>query len=100
VFSNDPTQPGYLPNSDNTHVSTSPTSIVYDNFHTGNLRFRHNGGTVVNVGFADGVVRPLSWAKTRYVKDTQPSDYCADNEMIRKYIMIKWPKNRKPSFAE
>jgi len=103
-FSNDYTAAtvngGFGPNTDNTHATSTAGSIVYDNFHTGNLRFRHNNGNVCNVGFADGVVRPLAWFPKRYVKDTSPNDFAADNEMLRKYIMIKWPKNKKPSWAE
>jgi len=79
--------------------SSAPNQITAWNFHIGTTRFRHNGGNVCNVGFADGVVRPIAWFPKRYVKDSTPQDGAADNEFLRKYIMIKWPKNRKPSFA-
>jgi len=93
------TRPGLLPNTDNTEVSSDPAFIIITNVHTGNARWRHNGSNVCNVGFSDGVVRPLQWFPKRFIAgDT--SQVTADSEFLRKYIMIKWPKNKKPSYAE
>jgi len=96
-FASPVTRPDLLPNQDTTSNQFAPDSITISNVHVGNARWRHNGGNVCNVGFADGVVRPLQWFPKRFLKgDT--SKQSVDNEFLRKYIMIKWPKNKHPSW--
>ena len=60
--------------------------------YQGNLRFRHNKDTTVNVGFADGHVEGIK-AKLN------PDKTMKSNDAVRKLWMIRWPSGirRDPS---
>jgi prepilin-type N-terminal cleavage/methylation domain-containing protein/prepilin-type processing-associated H-X9-DG protein len=72
----------------------------------GTVRWRHNGDTAANVGFADGSVRTLKWSpkKVEYMA-TPPWPHflggfpSVESEFKRYMIRIKFPSNRKPSYS-
>jgi prepilin-type N-terminal cleavage/methylation domain-containing protein len=57
-------------------------------------RWRHGRNDTCVVAFADGSVRPLRLSKGRFVGSDND---LYDNEFLRKYIMIKWPNNKRDS---
>jgi len=56
----------------------------------GNLRFRHNGGTVCNMAFSDGSVREMTAVTTSDKR-------IASHDALRKYFMIDWPPGVEPN---
>jgi len=91
------TAPQLTPNTDLT-TNAFPPNLTITNYHTGTPRWRHNQNTMCNVGFADGSVKPIQWYPKRFVKGTSPAQAYAANDFLRRYIMIKWPKDRVPEF--
>jgi prepilin-type processing-associated H-X9-DG protein/prepilin-type N-terminal cleavage/methylation domain-containing protein len=60
-------------------------------FGVNTVRWRHSGNKVANVAFADGSVKSVRWTPTRKAyKDATWGD-SADNEFIRRWLMIKPP---------
>jgi prepilin-type N-terminal cleavage/methylation domain-containing protein len=63
-----------------------PGTVATDRWpYQGNLRFRHNKGTVCNAAIADGSVRQFT-AKMNSDRLTVKS-----HDALRRYFMIKWP---------
>jgi prepilin-type processing-associated H-X9-DG protein len=58
----------------------------------GNLRFRHNAGTVCNAAFSDGSVR-------QFTATIGPNKTVTAHDALRRYFMIDWPPGVTPDPA-
>lgn len=64
----------------------------------GNLRFRHNKNSTVNVAFADGSIQTFQLNKKQIVSDWYfGSNDSYGNDFKVKYYRLKWPSNRRPA---
>jgi prepilin-type processing-associated H-X9-DG protein len=74
------------------NIDPAPNST--DGFNTypyqGNLRFRHNKGTMCNVGFADGRVDQFT---AKFNKDLTMGSQAGvpTHDGLRRHFMTKWP---------
>jgi len=88
-----------LTNSDDA-VPVPPGQVGFYNGHINTPRFRHNGDTACNVGFADGSVKTMQWQPKSHEYTAVDGTEVASSDIKRAMIKIKWPKNRVPSYAE
>lgn len=77
---------------------TVPSNGVIPILAAGTIRWRHSANRVANVAFADGSVRGVRWNPNKVAYRLSGKN-SADNEFIRRWLMIKPPASLPPGQA-